>query len=112
MTATTDRISIPVWSRTATTTEFPVGRQGGNDKCASGAKLRVREDITIATWNVRTLRTAGKVEKLLHEMDRYKWSIIELCETRWKKSGETPAVGVTECISVEKRTNMIWFPSA
>ena len=33
-----------------------------------------REDITIATWNVRTLRAEGKLEELLHEMDRYKWS--------------------------------------
>ena len=82
------RISIPDRLQPGTTTAFPVGHQGGNDKCATGAKLRGREDITIATWNVRTLRAAGKVEKLLHEMDRYKWSIVGLCEMRWKKSGE------------------------
>ena len=57
------------------------------------AKLRGREDITIATWNVRTLRAAGKVEELLHEMDRYKWSILGLCEMRWKKSVEIPKDG-------------------
>ena len=88
MTATTDRISIPDRSRPDTTTAFPVGHQGGNDKCPTGAKLRGREDITIATWNVRTLTAAGKVDELLHEMDRYKWSILGLCEMRWKKSGE------------------------
>ena len=106
MTATNDRISIPDRSRPGTTTAFPVGHQGGNDKCATGAKLRGREDITIATWNVRTLRAAGKVEELLHEMDRYKWSIHGLCEMRSKKSGEIPTDGVTECISMEKKTNM------
>ena len=72
MTATNDRISIPDRSRPGTTTTFLVGHQGGNDKCATAAKLRGREDNTIAAWNVRTLRAADKVEELLHEMDRYK----------------------------------------
>ena len=93
MTAMNDRISIPDRSRPGTTTPFPVGHQGGDDKCATGAKLRGREDITIATWNVRTLRAAGKVEELLHEMDRHKWSILRLCEMRRKKSGEIPTDG-------------------
>ena len=88
-----DRLSIPERSRPGTTTAFPVGHQGVNDKCATGAKLRGREDITIATWNVSTLRTAGKVEELLHEMDRYKWSILGLCEMRLKKSGIIPTDG-------------------
>ena len=66
---------------------------GRERQCATGAKLRGREDITIASWNVRTLRAAGKVEELLHEMDRYKWSILGLCEMRWKKSGEIPTDG-------------------
>ena len=88
MTATNDRIAIPDRSRPCTTTSFPVGHQGGDDKCATGAKLRGREDITIATWNVRTLRAAGKLEEFLHEMDRYKCSILGLCEMRWSKSGE------------------------
>ena len=64
-------------------TAFPVRHQGRNDKCAIGAKLYGREDITIATWNARTLRPAGKVEE--HEMDRYKWSIPGLFEMRGKK---------------------------
>ena len=33
------------------------------------------------------------MEELLHEMDRYKWSILGLCEMRWKKSGEIPTDG-------------------
>ena len=72
MTATNDRIFIPDRSRPSTTTAFPVGQQGGNDKYATGAKHRGRENIAIATWNARTLRAAGKVEELLHEMGRYK----------------------------------------
>ena len=48
------------------------------------------EEKTLPLGNVRTLRAAGKVEELLHEMDQYKWSILGLCEMRWKKSGEIP----------------------
>ena len=54
-----------------------------------GAKLRGRKNITIGTWNVRTLRPEGKVEELIQEMDRYRWNILGLCEMRWKDSGET-----------------------
>ena len=93
MTATNDRISTPDRSRPCTTTAFPVGYRGGNNKYATGAKLHGREDITIVTWNVRTLRAADKVEELLHEMDRYKLSIFGLCEMRWKTSREIPTDG-------------------
>ena len=73
------------------------GRQGTTDDAATipfhpslpaaafrESPRREEKTITIATWNVRTLRATGKVEQLLHEMDRYKWSILELCEMRWK----------------------------
>ena len=43
---------------------------------------------TIGTWNVRTLRGAGKIHELTRELDRYRWDIIGLAETRWKNSGE------------------------
>ena len=33
------------------------------------------------------------MEELSHELDRYKWSILGLCEVRWEKSGEIPADG-------------------
>ena len=57
----------------------------GSPRSPSDDKLRGREDITVAIWNVRTLRAAGKVEGLLPEVNRYKWSILGLCEMRWKK---------------------------
>ena len=34
------------------------------------------------------------MEELLHDMDRYKGSILGLCEMRWKKSGEIPTDGI------------------
>ena len=66
--------------------------QDGGVKYVTGApsKIRERDNITIGTWNTRTLRTAGKLQELLtHEMDRYRWKILELFELRWKNSGET-----------------------
>ena len=38
---------------------------------------------------MRTLRATGKVEELAHEMTRYEWHVIGLCEVRWKNMGET-----------------------
>ena len=33
-------------------------------------KIRSRENISVGTWNVRTLRPAGKLEQLTHAMSR------------------------------------------
>ena len=53
------------------------------------SKIRERDNITIGTWNVRTMRPAGKLKELTFEMDRYRWNLLELCEVRWKNFGET-----------------------
>ena len=62
------------------------------DKYATGVpkikKIRGRENIAVGTWNVRTLRPAGKLEQLTHAMSRYHWNIVGLCEMRWKNFGE------------------------
>ena len=47
----------------------PAVHQDGGVKYATGAptnKIRGRNDITIGTWNVRTLRAAGKLKELTH----------------------------------------------
>ena len=75
-----------------TRTALSIAHQGGGDKYATGApsnKIRARNNITIGTWNVRTLRPTGKLEELTHEMNRYHWNILGLCEVRWKNIGET-----------------------
>ena len=51
-------------------------------------KIRGRENIAAGTWNVITLRPAGKLEQLTHAMSRYHWNIVGLCEMRWKNFGE------------------------
>ena len=48
-----------------------------------------RDDITKGTWNTRTLRAAEKLQELIHEMDRYRWNILGLCEMRWNSFGKT-----------------------
>ena len=40
------------------------------------------------TFHVRTLRGACKLHELIRELDRYRWDIIGLSETRWKNCGE------------------------
>ena len=65
--------------------------QDGGVKYATNAssKIRGRDNITIGTWNTRTLRAAGKLQELTHEMNKYRWNILGLCEMRWKNIGET-----------------------
>ena len=50
--------------------------------------IRARNNIAIGTWNVRTLKDVGKLEELQHEMKRYDWNILGLCESRLLKAGE------------------------
>ena len=66
--------------------------QDSGAKYATGAlpKVRGRDNITICTWNTRTLRTAGKLQEPTHEMDRYKWNILGLSEMTWKNFCKTP----------------------
>ena len=53
------------------------------------SKIRGSENIKIGKWNTGTLRAAGKLQKLIHDVDRYRWSSLGLCEMRWKNFGET-----------------------
>ena len=50
----------------ATRTAPSAGHQDGGVKCATGAssKIQGRDNITISTWNTRTLRAAGKLQEL------------------------------------------------
>ena len=65
--------------------------QDGGVKYATGASSKIcgRHNITIGTWNTRILRAARKSQELTHEMDRYRWNILGLCEMSGKNSGET-----------------------
>ncbi|GFO20375.1 craniofacial development protein 2 [Plakobranchus ocellatus] len=90
---TTQR-TIPDRSLPGPRTASSLGRihQDGGGKYATGGSkktIRARNKIVIGTWNVRTLREAGKIEQLEYEMSRYRWNILGLCEVRRKHFGET-----------------------
>ena len=92
MKKTTTDYTIPDRSSPWSARTAPViTHQGEGVKWASddNNKLRTRSNINIGTWNVRTLRPPGKLEELTHEMRRYRWNVLGLCEVRWKNSGET-----------------------
>ena len=52
-------------------------------KCTTGVpnkKIRARSNAIIGSWNVRILKNTGTLEELEHELTRYKWNILGLCE--------------------------------
>ena len=94
---------MPDRSRPGLSTAAPptAAFQGGGDKSATGSRPEIRmqsEETTIGTWNIRTLNS-GRIHEITHELERYKWDIIGLCEVRWKNFGET----------VTKEGHKLWF---
>ena len=90
---TTKKDTIPARSSPGSTRTAPsVAHQGGRDKCATGAtpppKIRGRDNVAIATWNVRTLAQTGKLQELTHELEKYTWHVVGICEVRLKSLGE------------------------
>ena len=78
MKMTTTTQSIPARSSPGTRTAPSVA--GNQDR-----SMRLMDQ----SRNVRSLRAAGEVEELTHEMKEYQWNILGLCEVRWKNFGET-----------------------
>ena len=105
---TTHNHTIPDRSLPGSTRTAPSAvHQDGGVKRATGASLKIqgRDNITIGTWNTRTLRAAGKLQELTHKMDRYRWNILGLCKMRWKNFGETKQRKDTRFSSVKRRIN-------
>ena len=90
MTTKNDNIlarSLPRLPRTAPS----VKDQGRGVKCTTGVlnkKIRARSNTIIGTWNARTLKNTAKMEELEHELTRYNWNILGLCESWLLKAGE------------------------
>ena len=55
---------------------------------------------------MRTLRPAGKLEELTHEMDRYHWNVLVLCVALKETLVRCHLMTVTRFFSVGKRTDM------
>ena len=77
------------------------------DKYSTGVpkikKIRCRENISVGTCTVRTLRPAEKLKQLTHTINRYHWNIVGLCEMRWKNFGEMSTDDGHKVYSVEKK---------
>ena len=75
----------------STRTSLSAVHQDGGVKYATGVSSKIpgRDNITIGTWNTRTLRAAGNLQELTHEMNRHRGNIFGLCEMRWKNFDET-----------------------
>ena len=85
--------SLPGSTRTAPSAVHQ--DEGVKYATSASSKIRGRDNITIGSWNTRTLRVraAGKLQELTYEMERYRWNILGLCEMRWKNFGETTTEG-------------------
>ena len=85
MTTATESITARSSPGTRTTPSIAGHLDGGENHATDEPKpLRFGNSITIGAWSVRSLRAAGNVEELTHEMKRYRWNILGLCEVRWK----------------------------
>ena len=104
----TSNHTVPHRSPPGSTRTVPsTAHQDGGVKHVTGAssKIRGRDNITIGTWNSRTLRAAEKLQELTHEMDTSRWNILGLCEMRRKNFWRNNNRGRTTFSSVEKRIN-------
>ena len=57
------------------------------------ATKRHNKVIRIGTWNVRTMLQCGKLENVKQEMARLEISILGVCETWWKHTGDIQTEG-------------------
>src|SRR6218665_3025439 len=63
--------------------------RGWAEKSATERKIKIaRTMLSVGTWNVRTLREAGKMQLLQEEMKRYRCDILGIAEMRWTKAGK------------------------
>ena len=84
MTMKVNQNAILDWSQPRSSMTMPtIVHQDEGVKCATDASVSnicIGDYFVIGTWNVRTVYMPGKVQELTHEMKRYCWNIIGLCE--------------------------------
>ena len=51
------------------------------------ALSRIRRDIKLRTWKVRSLYRAGSFKAAARELGRYKLDVVGVQEVRWDKEG-------------------------
>ena len=55
------------------------------------ALRRIRRDIKLETWNVRSHYRAGSFKAAARELARYKLDVLGVQEVRWDKEGTVRA---------------------
>ena len=48
---------------------------------------RIRREMKLGTWNVRSLYRAGSLKAVVRELARYKLDVVGVQEVRWDKEG-------------------------
>ena len=73
--------------------DVAVAKSGPANSGIQHRLLSPKANISIGTWNVRTLHQEGRTELFIREIQRYKWDIIGLSETHWTGSGTKTVEG-------------------
>ena len=60
------------------------------------ASRRIRREMKLGTWNVRSLYRAGSLKTAARELARYKLDVVGVQEVRWDKGG-TVRADACEC---------------
>ena len=55
------------------------------------ALLRIRRDIKLGTWNVRSLYRAGSLKAAARELARYRLDVVGVQEVSWDQEGTVRA---------------------
>ena len=68
------------------------------------ALLTSKTTTKIATWNIRTTYEVGKAVQMAAQMNNYKISLLDLCDTRWTQTGQVRlSTGETLCTQATRK---------
>ena len=66
----------------------PCGESRESSEATGSSTLLSSRNITIGSWNVRTLYQTGKTAKVAAEMRNYNLALLGVSETRWTQTGQ------------------------
>jgi len=60
------------------------------ETASGGPKNRIKKDLRIGTWNVRSLYKTGALQVAVRETEKYKLDILATQEVRWENQDSIP----------------------